>query len=318
MPKVSVIIPIYGVEKYIERCSRSLFEQTLEDMEFVFVNDCTKDKSLEVLEHTLADYPLRQSQVKILNHETNKGLPQARMTGIAQATGEYIAHCDSDDWVDVTMYERLYNVAEKDGYDMVVSDYFIIRGNDMQKVTGCYMPQKESFIHDLMFSKISWAVWNKMVKRSIYDCKQLICPKGSMSEDMVFTLQLANTSQSIGYVESPLYYYRVNEKSMTIQTGEEAILKKYKQVCDNIDIIEKYSHQYMEYNFIKDGLLHIKISQGSLLKPLLNQPKHYALWKKIVRGHLMQIFMSSQLPVKDKTIVLLIISRIIPYLINQN
>ncbi len=97
MLKVSVIIPVYGVEKYIERCTRSLFEQTLDDMEFIFVNDCTKDNSIAIIERIAEEYPLRKSQIHILNHQVNKGLPIARQTGLRVATGEYIAHCDSDD-----------------------------------------------------------------------------------------------------------------------------------------------------------------------------------------------------------------------------
>ena len=80
MPKVSVIIPIYGVEKYIERCARSLFEQTLDDIEFVFVNDCTQDKSMEVLQTIIDKYPNRKGQVRIVHHEVNKGKGRALKT----------------------------------------------------------------------------------------------------------------------------------------------------------------------------------------------------------------------------------------------
>ena len=82
MSKVSVVIPVYGVEKYIERCARSLFEQTLDDMEFIFVNDCTLDNSVEILENVLSEYPSRKTQTTILHHHCNLGLPQARKTGI--------------------------------------------------------------------------------------------------------------------------------------------------------------------------------------------------------------------------------------------
>ena len=94
-PFVSVIVPIYGVEKYIERCARSLLEQTIENIEYIFVNDCTKDNSIAILESVIKEYPHREHQVRIIHHGTNKGLPQARKTGLLNAHGEYIAHCDN-------------------------------------------------------------------------------------------------------------------------------------------------------------------------------------------------------------------------------
>ena len=87
--KVSVCIPVYGVEKYIERCARSLFEQTMQEgIEFIFVNDCTPDKNIEILERVLAEYPHRKEQTKIIHHENNKGLVSARNTGLTYAVGE--------------------------------------------------------------------------------------------------------------------------------------------------------------------------------------------------------------------------------------
>ena len=110
--KVSVCIPIYGVEKYIERCARSLFEQTMtDDIEFIFVNDCTPDRSEQILLATLEDYPQRKKQVKILHHAENQGLTGARSTAVKAACGDYIIHCDSDDWVDPALYETMYRTA---------------------------------------------------------------------------------------------------------------------------------------------------------------------------------------------------------------
>jgi len=118
MPKVSVIIPVYGVEKYIERCIRSLFEQTLDDIEYIFVDDCTPDNSISILRKVLSEYPNREKQVKILHHEKNKGLAQARQTGLKIASGEYIAHCDSDDWVDKDLYKIAHNKAKSESLDV--------------------------------------------------------------------------------------------------------------------------------------------------------------------------------------------------------
>ena len=108
MPKVSICIAVYNVEKYIEQCVRSLFEQTLDDLEYIFVDDASPDASIDVLLRVLEDYPHRKNQVKLLRHETNQGVAVARKDAIAAATGEYIIHCDPDDWVDLDMYEKLY------------------------------------------------------------------------------------------------------------------------------------------------------------------------------------------------------------------
>ena len=124
--KISVCIPVYGVEKYIERCARSLFEQTLKDgIEFIFVNDCTPDKSIEVLEKVLNEYPHRKDQVKIINHAQNCGLVSARKTSLEHAVGDYIVHCDSDDWCDPNLYEAMYNVAVENDADMVCCSHIL-------------------------------------------------------------------------------------------------------------------------------------------------------------------------------------------------
>ena len=99
LPKVSVIVPVYGVAQYIEKCARSLFEQTLEDIEYIFVDDCTQDNSIEILHNIIKDYPHRQQQTRIIHHETNKGLPIARKTGIENATGKYISVAFYDLWI---------------------------------------------------------------------------------------------------------------------------------------------------------------------------------------------------------------------------
>ena len=107
--KISVIVPIYNVRLYIERCVRSLMEQTLENIEFIFVNDCTPDDSMDILHHVLKEYPKRRKQIKIIEHETNRGISAVRNTGLKNATGQYIIYCDSDDWVEKNMYPKIRN-----------------------------------------------------------------------------------------------------------------------------------------------------------------------------------------------------------------
>ena len=108
MPKVSVIIPVYNVEKYIEKCARSLFEQTLDDIEYIFIDDCSPDNSMLVLSKVLKSYPKREAQVRIIRNPENKGVAYSRTIGMKAATGEYMIHCDPDDWVDKELYQNMY------------------------------------------------------------------------------------------------------------------------------------------------------------------------------------------------------------------
>lgn len=154
MPKVSVLVPIYGVEKYIERCARSLFEQTLDEMEFIFVDDCTPDKSMEILRSVIEEYRLRFAEkrytVRIERMPTNSGLAAVRRYGIQLATGDYIIHCDSDDWVDATMYEKMYNKAIGEGSDVVVCDYYMSDENKSIPKIGCHNDNKWIFYENVL------------------------------------------------------------------------------------------------------------------------------------------------------------------------
>ena len=119
LPKVSVIVPIYGVEKYIERCAVSLMEQTLDGIEYIFVDDATPDGSMNVLGNVLQRYTTRSGFVRIARHEINKGLPAARNTGLVLASGEYVFHCDSDDYLEPEMLEKMYVAAKENDADFV-------------------------------------------------------------------------------------------------------------------------------------------------------------------------------------------------------
>ena len=123
-PKVSVIIPVYNVEKYIERCARSLFGQTLDDIEYIFIDDCSTDNSIFIMQNILEEYPKRKNSVKIIRHSVNKGVGQTRQDGIDVASGQYLIHCDPDDWVDASIYQKLYSEAILKSAEMVICDFF--------------------------------------------------------------------------------------------------------------------------------------------------------------------------------------------------
>ena len=173
MPKVSVIIPVYGVEKYIERCARSLFEQTLDDIEYIFVDDCSPDRSIAILENIIKEYQPRLNKehknVRIEKMSQNSGLPNVRRYGIKLATSDYIAHCDSDDWVELDMYQQMYNKAIEEDADVVVCDYVVTNGTSVIKtINACHAKSPGQLIEKCLFQRDPWSLWNKLFKRKAY------------------------------------------------------------------------------------------------------------------------------------------------------
>ena len=238
MSKVSVIIPVYGVEKYIERCARSLFEQTLDDIEYIFVDDCTKDNSINVLERVIEDYPNRKSQVTIIHHDVNKGLPQARKTGVEASHGDYIAHCDSDDWVDTGMYQRLYEKAKTEDADVVFCDYFAYRNEKCKYVISKNIndPSKSTILKRLLTESSLNNVWSVIVKKDLFT--NIVFPNDNQSEDRTIVIQLCLYAKKISSIALPLYYYRMsNMESISNQRDCNALINRYQGSCRNAEII---------------------------------------------------------------------------------
>lgn len=212
MPKVSVCVPIYNVEKYIEKCVRSLFEQTLDDIEYVFVNDCTPDKSMDILRQVLIEYPHRQEQVKIIDHKVNKGLAAVRNTCLSAATGEYIIHCDSDDWVEPTMYEIMYRKATEENADIVCCNYIDERPNSSKEFGYSHSPEISDPHFDI--HPLYCALWNKLIRRKLYiDYGIKSFAKVNMWEDVGTTVRLLYFSQYT--VKIPAAFYHYNRTSIT-------------------------------------------------------------------------------------------------------
>ncbi len=242
MPKISVIVPIYGVENYIKRCARSLFEQTLDDIEFIFIDDCTKDKSMEVLNSVIDEYTFRIEEkrwtVVIDKMQENSGLPNVRRHGISMAKGEYIAHCDSDDWVEPDMFQLMYEEALRSESDIIVCDFSVSDGSKLLNVhSGCGSTDKFSFIRRLLTQKDSWAVWNKLCRRETCYKEDIVYPKVNIGEDMVLTIQLLLNANRISYVPKPLYNYFYNLSSMTRVTTEDKRMNNFWQNKQNVDLV---------------------------------------------------------------------------------
>lgn len=228
IPKVSVIVAVYNVEVYLERCLHSLFQQTLESIEYVFVDDASNDNSIELLKKVMEQYPHRKEQVKIIRHEQNRGVAAARTTGILAATGEYMIHCDSDDYVDLEAYEEMYDVAEGKNVDIVFCDY-IKHKMDSEEVKAmnydseCIENLKRPAHHGLIST-----LWNVLVRSSIIkDNKLLPFPGGDMGEDHVLMLRILYFAKSFSCINKPFYHYCIRKNSVTTGTSYLQKLKKF-------------------------------------------------------------------------------------------
>lgn len=238
--KVTVIVPIYNVEKFITRCVDSLFEQTLQEVEFIFVDDATPDKSIDMLQHSIDNHPICKDKVVILHHTQNKGLPAARNTGLAMAKGEYIFHCDSDDFIDARMLEDMYQIAKENEADIVWSDWYLSFANrERYMKQPSYSDAKET-VKAMLSGVMKYNVWNKLVKRSLYVDNGVKFPDGyGMGEDMTMIMLFAY-ARKVQYIHNAYYHYVKTNSTAFSQTYSDKHLRELRFNVDRIvDFVER-------------------------------------------------------------------------------
>lgn len=223
-PKVTIIIAVYNCEKYIEACANSLFEQTLDNIEFIFVNDATHDDSIIILNSIIEEYSVRKPFVKIINMEKNSGVSNARRIGIENATGEYVIHADSDDWVDKDMYERLYCKAKETNADIVGCNFRHEFSDVKYDFHQQYGDTMEENISRLINGRIFPSLCTSLTRRSLIKENAVSFPEGlNMGEDLFFNLQLYLHAQKIVSMDWAPYHYRHTDSSSCIKRTRKSI-----------------------------------------------------------------------------------------------
>lgn len=238
--KVSVCVPIYKVAAYIERCVRSLFEQTMQEgIEFIFVNDCTPDDSVTILQNVLLEYPHRKANVKIIHHDINQGLVAARQTALKHARGEYIIHCDSDDWVDLNYYEAMYHVARVTQADIVYSSYFQDDNKDVciPTLLPAYVSPID-LLNDILGNNLHWNVWAKMVHHRIAQSPDLVIHRDvCFGEDLLLSTQMIARAQSVAYCEVAKYHYFCQNTNSYTRTFSRASLDQLMRAVQTLQTL---------------------------------------------------------------------------------
>ncbi|MCI2088608.1 MAG: glycosyltransferase [Prevotella sp.] len=244
-PLVSIIIPVYGVEKYIARCAKSVLEQTYHNIEYIFVNDCSKDRSIEVLEETIKQYPDKAESVRVVNHEHNLGLAAARNTGVDAAKGEWLMHVDSDDYLEPTAVEKSVKKATKDNADMVI--FGIVQ--EFKKTSTPIMPphvsSKEEYMRLIVQHNIPTRVCGGLMKVSLYKDNDIhAIPGVNFAEDYSVYPKLAYYAKKISFIYEPLYHYiRYNEGSYTGHFNPKVISNSFAAM----DEIESFFNKQGQY-----------------------------------------------------------------------
>lgn len=236
MPKVSVIVPIYNVEKYLEKCINSLLSQTLEDIQIILVNDGSKDNSGNIAK----EYEKNNKNRIIYVEKENGGLSDARNYGLKYATGDFIAFLDSDDYIEKNAYEEMYNKAIEENADYVECDFIWEFPNKIRVDKQYpYKNKKE------MLSFVRVVAWNKLIKRQLITDNNLEFPKGLRYEDVEFTYKLIPFINKFAYVDKPFIHYVQREGSIANVQNERTA--EIFTVLDNVIEFYKKNNIYEEY-----------------------------------------------------------------------
>ena len=232
---VSILIPVYKVERYIERCARSLFGQTYPNLEYVFVDDSSPDDSVRVLERIMDDYPARTDLVRIVRHDHNRGLAASRNSALDNASGEFVCAVDSDDWLELDAIEKLVRKQLETSADIVAGNMMMHTNDGDQPFFETKCNSKEELV--LLQLQKSWdhTVCRKLIRRSLYEDYGIRCIEGcDMTEDRYQMAQLTYFAESYAQIDDIIYHYeRRNDSSIMAQKGTEKKLGKDFQYLQN-------------------------------------------------------------------------------------
>lgn len=258
MTKLSIIVPVYNVEKYLPKCLESLIKQTLKDIEIICVNDGSMDNSLAILK----EFASKDSRIRIIDNQ-HQGVAKTRNTGIEQSTGEYIGFVDSDDYIDIDFFEKLYNSATKSNSDIAIASilkhknfFNIYNAKYTKEETAITIQDKIKLCEDK--KHFFFYAWNKIYHSGFIKENNIKFSEGQIYEDVMFAIKALYYSNKIISVYGTKYHYIEHENSLTKykdKTGEKEqdLVKAYSELqefCNskNIEIPERLNY-YTKENF---------------------------------------------------------------------
>lgn len=213
MDKISIVVPVYNVEKFLSRCIDSIICQTYKNLEIILVDDGSKDNSSSICDL----YEKKDKRIKVI-HKENGGLSSARNAGIEEATGDYIAFVDSDDYIEPNMYEEMYNAAKKLSCDIITCNYkYVYDDGSIKLINNDKKNEEFDFVSSIkemnLFNKFDMSACTKLFKKDLFD--DIRFPVGKLSEDYYIMYLLFEKSNKVYYIASPYYNYFQRKNSIT-------------------------------------------------------------------------------------------------------
>ncbi len=257
-PLVSVLVPIYGVENFIERCARSLFNQTYKNLEYIFVDDSSPDKSIQILRCIMDQYPEREKKIKIIRHERNRGLGAARNTAVENSNGQFVVVVDSDDWLCNDAIELLVNKHLETNADLVRGAFFMDFATNSEVVKFKQYPNSKEYCLACLSKLIPINIWGQLIRRDLYVNYDIHVKEGcNMGEDFQVTPLLAYYSTTVAWVDTPLYHYDCSNISSYTHRQKESNMR---QILLSLEMLNNFFYDKGE-NF-KNAL---KIAEAQIV-----------------------------------------------------
>ena len=287
MPKVSVIVPVYNVEKYLRQCLDSLVNQTLTDIEIICINDGSTDGSLAILE----DYASKDKRIRLISQE-NQGQGVARNRGIELSSGEYIGFVDPDDWVELNTYEELYSKAKEQSLDIVeytYKEYNLHSGTTKIWNNKIKIPENEIFTFKkcplYTFFSTMLGPCNKIYRTNFIKNNNIKFSNSKLAEDHIFTIKSRIFANKIIFINKPFYNYRVYKGSSCKRITN--------QVLNVIDIVKEVENLLISLNKYNDLKNEYKKYAGLTLArqiPYIPQDQKTAYEEKIKKEFTKEIY----------------------------
>ena len=238
MSDVSILVPVYNSSKFIERCAHSLFLQTFENIEYIFVNDGSTDDCIDKLQKVIEQYPNRKPFVKIIHNEHNRGTGFTNITLINNASGKYFQFVDNDDYIETEMTETLYKKAIEEEADMVISDFYFKYTDKLIYESVYISPDNDVNLNNILTRKIAPCLWKGLMKRELFFGKEPIFIEGlDTTNDLYASIWLFYRAKKVVKIDKAFYYY-----TRGIETLSAVVSRKY---FDNIALWAKLADNFI-------------------------------------------------------------------------